>query len=623
MIFLVPEINLLNFILFFILSFVVKIQSYKVPSFLVKWKGKIEIIDLSNYFTWEECEVTKSESVEILERLFSNFSLNGWNVKIRGRCIDLSIKAKQDLGKDVEKLLFFKKIIDRNKTDRVYIVNSLKIDFLLKLDLNGDFLALPEIKMLSSLNKLIDRLNYHIFVDLYLLGRITIKFIQGIIFNKDFKRKVRFIYDGVSPRELSFNNSKITFAWLIDNKYIDKDDILFILPKSDFQMRQDAYDCNKYDDLLAVNNFKLNILAHRSRIFSILAEIIMLFFRNRFLFLPTLKNLMLAEYSLYILEWLPLVESIAPKVYINTSSNIGTERSIITYFNTLGIETITWFYGTNSYLFTKFNSDCRFRNIVFCNIISSRLIVWNRHFKEFIQEHPQQNKLKIEIMGPLMAGEEEVMNLSKEKIFNKYMLSYSTNFKYISIFDSPPLSFEHRGNTAWCPDSNSEEYNYLFIRDIFNLINEFDNICLIYKPKRSLISGKFSYSIITKKIIEQMKENERVIILDYNINPWVPIALADLCISLPFESPTVAVWHYGKPGLFHDPMNIALSHRYKTLSCLITHNYDELKSKVYYWLFENNRIGDLSNNDIRYYQGAHPARNSSDMFRRYLNSLTN
>lgn len=620
MILLVPEINLLNFALFLILSFICEIKTYKMQYFLNKFEGKIKLLDLTDYFNWEARETIKSEATKLLEPLSLKLTNSEWQLKIRNFNLDFSVKAKQDLQVEIEKLYFLNHIVNfYNGKKYIYIINSLRFDFLSVIDGNNILFRYPTITILSAINIFLDKLNLFL-INLCLFSRVAFQYLNGLFFNnRKIARNIKYIYDGISARELSIDKSKITFSWLADGELIQKKDILFLLPKADFQMKSYASDYLKDKKILALSHFNMLRLSSRSKILTSFIDLLKVVI-NTPLFTFRLEGLMLTEYYIRILKWSPLVETLRPKIFICCSC-IGCEDPVIIYFKEMGLKTIIWIYGTNDHFFLAHeNRNCDFRNVKLCNFISSTLITWNQSHKKFIEEHPQ-NGLEIKIIGPLMSANEDVLKQDKKSLVNNLGLSFDSKMKYVSIFDNPLVSTKYRGNSAWCPDYITAEYNYMFIRDLYTLLSDLDNAFLIYKPKRSLKSGKFSYDNRLKDLFEDMEQNHKAIILDYNINPWIPIALADICISMPFESPSIISLHYGKPALFHDPMNIALYHRYQSIEELISHSYEELKSKVKYWLFANNSI--LTLPYVSDFQGASPGENSSNKFREYLRSLIN
>ena len=44
-----------------------------------------------------------------------------------------------------------------------------------------------------------------------------------------------------------------------------------------------------------------------------------------------------------------------------------------------------------------------------------------------------------------------------------------------------------------------------------------------------------------------------MVALPHDIDPYIPVALADVCIGVPFTSPVIAGMESGRGGIFHDP----------------------------------------------------------------------
>lgn len=620
MILLVPKINLLNYHLFLFLSFRYQIKAYKIQPFLYRSKGRIELLDMSDYFSWEECIVVKSDAADIWENILPRFPLSNWKLRIRGYCIDLSIKAKQDFQQEIEKLLFLKHIISfyEKKGKKAWIINSLRFNFISRTDRPNEFFCYPTMKFLSLINVSLDRIN--LAAENFLkFSFIICQFVIGFIKNRKITAEIRYLYDSVSPKELSIDKDNITFSWIIDGRLVHKKDVFFLLPKADFQMKTQAKDYTRDRELLAINRLNMLSMASYKKLFSCLPELFKILVKDILIPGWGLEHLLVTEYAIRIACWIPIAESLKPKVYIGNCSNVGFEDPAIIYFKAIGVKTVFWTYGTNSYLFCKDKRDCRFRNILFCHILSSNFIVWNKHFKEFVEEHPQDG-LQVHVIGPLMSSDEGVMYDDREALLAKLGLAYKSTFKYVAIFDAPAGS--RRRSFAYYPNYCTDDYNYAFLRDIYGLLDDLQNVILVYKPKRSLTSGKFSYSDKLKKLLKEAGQNQRMIVLDYNVNPWIPIAMADMCISMPFESPTVAALHYGKPAIFHDPFGIVNYHRYSKIKQLTTHNSSQLKKLAENFLFNPSSFKDMYKEmNISNFVGAEPGTNSSTKFREFLNNI--
>lgn len=624
MILIIPEVNFLNFPLFLALSFRCRVIAYQMHPALYRFRKKIRLLNKEDYFDWSEANLIKSEAASVWESFLLRFPCPGWSKKIKHLKVGFEIKAKQEFQKEMEKLVFLKYIIDihNKRNEETRIVSSMKFAYLFNIDPSNELFFFPEQRVISFLNILLDRLNF-IVINFIKAVFVQWLFFISIVKNEALHANVRYVYDGISPRELLRDREMITFSWLINEKCIDRGSILFLLPDADFQMKQRLINQEKDDSLLTVCRHKMLRIASRKEILAYYPELLKNFLINIFFLWRNLEHLMCAGYAISIAQWIPILESLNPKIYITTVGVLGSEEPIVPYLKTAGIKTVMWVYGANICLLSRNKNERQLRNLQFSHIISESFFVWNEHYKQFIEDHPQDG-VKIHIFGPLMCGDESIMQAQRSVLLAKLNIPHNPGLKYAAIFDCPPVSEKFKVNTlsaSWYPDQGTLEYNLEFMYDMSRLLNEFKDIIFIYKPKRSLASGKFSYARKFMDILSQMGKTGRFFILDYNINPWISIAVADICISMPFESPTIAAIHYEKFGLFHDPSNIALFHRYEDFNEIITHAYDELKFKMSLFVCGESNLRDiLDEGNLRKLQGKFPKENSSRRFREYLAS---
>lgn len=624
---LASKINPLNFSLYFLASFFYQIKAYEIyPAFLSRFKFKIELLNLEDYFDRTEFVLIRSNAVKTANNLLIKLLLPEWQARIKKTNLNLIKKAKQDLQKEIEKLHFLIHILRIfEKENKVYIIGSIDFSYLSKIDKNSSLFAYPSKKFFSGVSIFLDRVNFMV-INLIRFAKVIHQFIRGIFFNKQFRGKIKFIYDGISIRELSTEDNEISYTWLIDNQAISKKDILFILPKADFEMSEHADDFKKDKELLAVERSDLLTFASYKKLYSCLPEVFRMLIS---VLLPRLSfsELTKLKYLIDILKWLPLVESLGPKVYLVSECAMNTEDPVIIYFNNLGVKTVMWTYSVNSYPFLTDSSNGAFLyTFDYNNVISENLLVWNRDFKEFVDRHLQGNESKVKVIGPLMSGDENVLKDSKKLLSQKLGKPYNDRIRYIALFDVPPLTSdvqERKRSSVRYIKLYSYGYNDKFVKDIYRLLSEFQNIGLIYKPKRHLTSGVFYYSNELKSIFNDMQNNPNVIFLNYNDNPWIPIALADMCISVPFGSPTIAALHYGKPAIFYDPLGIVYCDRYAGINkYLLAADFNQLKNKVKEFLFDPKANSVIyRNEEILNFTGAAPGENSSHKFRGFLQDL--
>jgi len=353
-----------------------------------------------------------------------------------------------------------------------------------------------------------------------------------------------------------------------------------------------------------------------------LFDLVLLAVRSSIPIIGGLPAIQKTRFLTAVLRIEPMVTNLRPSYYVTSSTRLANEDPAVTYMNATGIETVMYCDSAAGYVFVESPEHCEFLDPWFVSISSSRLLVWHQVFADWVQLHSADGP-EVTAIGPLMPGAEAVTVVPRQSLrrFKVPELKGDCGLLYISIFDQAPVTDTMLNANNQFPMAYSQEYSSAFFKDMFKLLQDFENVALIFKPKRKLDNPKFSYSEETIDIMAELNANNRAVVVDDSTNPWVPIALADLCIGMPFNSPILAAWHYGIPGFFHDPTGIALNHKYLAVSDLITHDYSQLKSKVSALLKEildGTTDKEAVWSDGRGFIGADPGTNTSDRFRELL-----
>src|SRR5436190_13862838 len=115
-----------------------------------------------------------------------------------------------------------------------------------------------------------------------------------------------------------------------------------------------------------------------------------------------------------------------------------------------------------------------------------------------------------------------------------------------------------------------------FFRDLEGLLR-LPEIVLIVKPKRSLQDPRREFASSMHRLLG----SNRAIEVPHDIDPYIPVSLADVCVGVPFTSPVIAALYSGRGGLFHDPMGEVV--RVPAAPALmehVTHSAEELQERV-------------------------------------------
>jgi hypothetical protein len=158
----------------------------------------------------------------------------------------------------------------------------------------------------------------------------------------------------------------------------------------------------------------------------------------------------------------------------------------------------------------------------------------------------------------------------------------------VAVFDINPVSKEGQRALLIGPLLITEAMVEAFYQHLIRLLEVLPMVRLVVKTKRD--NHPHKTKVAAQKLLVDPKgewiQSGRVIDLEPSSNPYVPVGAADLTIGLPFTSPVLAGLHFGRPGLFHDPLGTVNQHHYHDLDEMIAHGYQDLEFKVRYWLFE-------------------------------------
>lgn len=626
---LVYKIHSINFLFFWFLSFFFKIVAYEINPFLGRFRSKrIKLLEWDKYFSADKVICLRSEALKEWEKILPQFPIKSWQLSYEGRLIDFSKKAKQEIGACFEHLFLFGEIQKKHGTkSRLYIINSIGFHYLSNKIRKGIFLYQTS-PVISRINVACDAVSnyFNLAASITALFLLTVRTsMKKSLPGKKIMTPVKYLWDAVSPYEMHLSSEKRSFCWIIDGNYITNKDVVFLMPMVDEKVMQE------------ITSSPYQAFTISSLYMFIPKDIIWKCLKNLFALAPGLfifsllkyENMVKSHYTCSILLYKPLVLYLKPACYITSMSNTGSEIPAIEYFNVMNIRTIMYAYSANVYLPINSSYKTDFKAIFIANAMSCCMVVWHEQFKKYVEEHPQGG-LDVKVIGPLMSGNEKVCQEEKSwrSIYIAERNKKGKDLKNITVFDEATATkpWNRQNNTHdLYPNLYNDEYCTAFMKDMVRLLDDFDNILLLFKPQRSLTKKKFSYSPEFREIEGSIRNNERGIILADDINPWIPVALSDMCIGIPFTSPVMAAWHYGKPALFHDPSGIARQHRYHAVSEYITHGYEELRAKVKELLSSSNEAA--GNKDLWFpakagFAGSRPGTNSSDEFRKYLNTLS-
>ncbi len=284
--------------------------------------------------------------------------------------------------------------------------------------------------------------------------------------------------------------------------------------------------------------------------------------------------------------WIPLLHRFKPQVFLSSISASWPDLPAVAAANAVGVRTVLWFYGSNIFRYNSSSERLAELDIAHSVPVSKEIWVWSREAEiEYSRRHVRLPEFRpiFRIIGPVMCGNAGFLETSASLLRkNEGILEKPGDF-FISVFDVPAITKISRARWGFGPAPYPIEMLDKFFADLIYLLEEFPQVKLILKPKRTANDPTREYPPNMAKLWnpdESYVKNARVIALDHTADPYQAVAMADLCLGLPFTSPVLVALNKRRLGLYHDPLNTIWRFRPQALSLVMTHGRDELRMRV-------------------------------------------
>lgn len=624
---LIPWLHPVNVGFYWLLSGVCRIEAYLVhPACFRFLHRQLTWLDFNEYLSHDEVPYFRSKVVGCWEHLAPGVETRRWRLTIGGCNLDYSGKAKQELAKDYEVLLLLGEAQRRQRDGRrAWVIESASMRYLRGLP-GAENVPFPRaVTWLSTIHRMSDFLFLH-GQNLTRAIRTGLMLVDGMVQQWTNRRPIlqpgaRCIYHAMNPNEMSLSRDERSAVWVADGERVTSRDVLFVMPLRVDPTVQQAFRQSPYQ-VFSVRELVSRMPADGLR--RSLTSLIGFMCAYPFHVTGGVPGVNRVAYALNLFTWKPIMEHLKPRAYVISLGNLNVEDPAIVYFNAVGVRTIMYCFAANSYLFASKGGGCDFRAVLFSHLLVSTIVVWHQDYRQFLESHPQEG-VDIRVIGPLMAGDERVVARDVGELREAYGITprdRAQELRVVTAFDVAAILKRHMPNSGIYAHPYPEDYIAAFLRDMVRLLNERQDILLVYKPQRDMTKAKYRPSEEYVGLVQALREHPRAVVVKDTINPWVPIAVAELSIAMPFTSPALAALHYGQPAIYHDPLNRCRYHRYEPLEGnTITHSYEALYAKVEERLARRAARpagGGPWLQEALPYIGSHPGTNSTERFQAML-----
>ncbi len=387
------------------------------------------------------------------------------------------------------------------------------------------------------------------------------------------------LWTGISPAEIAGEDNQLDLAFLARRNLLDASQCVFLLPQDPKPAAEGRLAAL---GIRWIRSDRIGAMTWRHKLVAGL-RITTAFIGGLACGLFSLRRLSTAVALCEGTPVLTLARSLAVKTYLTSVTACWPEQSEVALLGAAGIRTVNWSYGANTFCYSSENIHFHDLGIPRSLPCASEIWVWTEDVRDLLLARHLGSPTRIETIGPVMCGDARWCERSPADVRRHLGVEAPHAKIYISVFDVPPLSREGRLAVGHGPSNFPSGMLDQFFLDCERLLETFEEIALIVKPKRSLIDRFRDYPPAMERVLagrSRFAREGRVILLPPNIDPYISVALAEISIGVPFTSPVLVARSCGRSGFFHDARKEVLHFRPKGFTRWMTHGFDELKSSV-------------------------------------------
>jgi len=563
------KINILNFPLVFIASFFKPVaywKSSKIPKSFLRFFHPLEP---ENIFKDGQMEWNAISS-NAYDRFSSILRCQDWcSYKTMGRfnskTIDFTSVAVSEISENFEAYYQFEHMVDKwkessSRVSSVTIVGEWHRHAISSFT-KGHTRAKEDT---NSLFILVDRLAF--FLENLLIVMLSIrKLVFCLKGSKRLRNKsFQILWKDVSVNEITESLLECNFAFLLHYTPASVGKILYVLPKEPtHKVRQ--WLKNKNINWI-VEGECIYLVPYIERLRA--AKDIAFAFVGIGLSsaLPVAKR----RIPVYIAQGAPLycvVKACNIGTIIGTSSGHNSCGPLNSLAKSSDVRTIIWQYSQAGVIPVKrsgpYNSARRNRLVQSIFPCDEQWVWYHKDLSLFKDRclQPVEYAPIFRVIGPIMSGNSSWIFKSSDRAREDMQLPECSKkgLLWVGVFDIDTKHPSIISGSRAGPNRFSIEMQKAFFKDLCEALDVFPNLRLIYKPKRRVAKEKF---VVSKEMLEltspdgKYVKKGKVVLVKYNIDPYIPIAMSDCCIGAPYTSGVLLSNLVKRPGVYYDSLGV-------------------------------------------------------------------
>lgn len=395
------------------------------------------------------------------------------------------------------------------------------------------------------------------------------------------RKKCAILWTGISPVEVPEGDLKLSFYFMIERGLMHPDSCLYVLPRApnpEAISRLERFGVR----WTSVSSFAF--LSTRSKL-AATRDIVVNLAKALLFCLLDIRRAVVAVAAIEAVPWVYAAKDLGADTYLNTVSNCWPEPAEVCALKALGVRTINWSYGANTFWYSRQYSNLRDVAVARSSTCSDEIWIWSSPVERLLSFRSLEARGPVyRVIGEVMCGDSSWLGQPPATARRALGIQTSEQHAIVSVFDVPPVTTAMRLSIGQGPSIYPIEVLDRFFSDLENLLSAVPTIRLLIKPKRSLSDPMRDYSSAMHRILDPdsaLSRAGRILLVPHDIDPYLPVAVADICIGVPFTSPVMAAIGSGRTGLFYDPLRRAsYAPNAPHLSQFLCHDPEDLRRRV-------------------------------------------
>jgi hypothetical protein len=366
----------------------------------------------------------------------------------------------------------------------------------------------------------------------------------------------RVVWLGISPQEMADRGDRLDFTWPVRFGYVPPQDVLFFPPIRASHSQRAYWRSNGIRVVEPQQAFSILAPAQRVRV---AAQMLRGFAAA--LGYPSAAAPLLGRFVPRASYWAAAFDALRTSVYVTSTSYSWPEKPEVAVARARGVRTIVWAYSANSPTFATESPSFRDLGVLRSVIVAREFWVWNEAYAHWLnarQAESEDKRCEVRVVGALMCGDAKWLQTDAREARSR--LTLPAHGTCVAIFDMPPMNDLWRDTFGGGPPMIDIDSYIAFWDTIERLLARVPGWFALVKLKRELRHTYRALPDILRRLVDPAGEHMRtgrVILIDVNVDPYLPVAACDAAIGVPYTSPVLAAHAIGRSAFYLDPLKRA------------------------------------------------------------------